>query len=93
MEKELVEKEANLKADLLLAPHHGSRSSSSAPFIAAVDPRVVVVSSGRSLRGHYFDQGHRLAWEESGRTVLATAELGTVTITTDGTRIFINENP
>ncbi|MCL7489528.1 MAG: DNA internalization-related competence protein ComEC/Rec2 [Desulfobulbaceae bacterium] len=93
MEKELVEKGANLKADLLLAPHHGSRSSSSAPFMAAVDPRVVVVSSGRSVRGHYFDGGHRLAWEEAGRTVLATAELGTVTITADGTRLFINEKP
>lgn len=88
-EDQLLRAGKNLAADVLLAGHHGSRGSSSAPFIAAVDPRVVVVSSGRSVRGHYFDQGHRQAWEESGRTVLATAELGSVTITTDGTNIFI----
>jgi competence protein ComEC len=78
-----------IRANVLLAGHHGSRGSSSTPFIGAVDPQIVVVSSGRNVRGHYFDQGHRQEWEESGRTVLATAEQGTVTITTDGTSIFI----
>ncbi|MFA5679288.1 MAG: DNA internalization-related competence protein ComEC/Rec2 [Pseudomonas sp.] len=42
-----------LSADLLLAPHHGSRSSSSYAFIRAVDPRWVVFSAGRhSQYGH-----------------------------------------
>lgn len=35
-----------LGADWLLAPHHGSRSSSSAPFIAAVAPQAVLLSRG-----------------------------------------------
>lgn len=35
-----------LAAQLLLAPHHGSRSSSSYAFIRAVDPRWVVFSAG-----------------------------------------------
>lgn len=35
-----------LDADWLLAPHHGSRSSSSAAFVAAVAPRAVLVSRG-----------------------------------------------
>jgi competence protein ComEC len=43
----------NLKADVLLVPHHGSRSSSSAPFIAAVAPRWAVVTAGyRNRFGH-----------------------------------------
>lgn len=43
----------NLAADVLLAPHHGSKSSSSYAFIRAVDPRWVVFSAGRySQYGH-----------------------------------------
>lgn len=36
----------NLSAELMLAPHHGSRTSSSYAFIRAVDPRWVVFSAG-----------------------------------------------
>ena len=42
-----------LTADVLVAPHHGSRTSSSYAFIRAVDPRWVVFSAGRhSQYGH-----------------------------------------
>lgn len=39
----LARDEAALQADLLLAPHHGSRSSSTPAFVAAVAPRQVIV--------------------------------------------------
>jgi competence protein ComEC len=53
-ESRLVERGASfLKADVLLVPHHGSRSSSSREFIAAVAPRWAVVTAGyRSRFGH-----------------------------------------
>jgi competence protein ComEC len=41
--KQLGEK---LNSDILLAPHHGSRHSSSEPFIEAVSPKWVVFSAG-----------------------------------------------
>jgi len=42
-----------LRADVLLVPHHGSRTSSSAAFIAAVAPRWAVVPVGyRNRFGH-----------------------------------------
>lgn len=42
-----------LQATVLLAPHHGSKTSSSAEFLAAVDPQVVVVQAGyRNRYGH-----------------------------------------
>lgn len=43
----------SLRADLLLVPHHGSRTSSSAAFIDAVQPRVALIQAGyRSRYGH-----------------------------------------
>ncbi|HVJ13481.1 MAG TPA: DNA internalization-related competence protein ComEC/Rec2, partial [Burkholderiales bacterium] len=43
----------NLKADVLLVPHHGSRTSSSDGFLAAVAPRWAVVPAGyRNRFGH-----------------------------------------
>ncbi|MDD0836997.1 DNA internalization-related competence protein ComEC/Rec2 [Curvibacter sp. HBC61] len=45
-----------LAADWLLVPHHGSRTSSSLPFVAAVSPRVAVVQAGyRNRFGHPAD--------------------------------------
>lgn len=44
---------AALKADVVLVPHHGSGGSSSAPWVAAVAPRLAVVSAGhRNSFGH-----------------------------------------
>ena len=44
---------SNLRADLLMAPHHGSRTSSSAALLEAVQPRAVVVQAGyRNRFGH-----------------------------------------
>lgn len=36
----------DLKADILILGHHGSKSSSSSPFLAAVQPKRAVVSAG-----------------------------------------------
>lgn len=47
IEMQLVEKHANkLQSDILVAPHHGSNSSSSAIFIQHVAPRYAVFTQG-----------------------------------------------
>lgn len=52
-EKALLRSGQTLQADLLVAPHHGSRTSSSAAFLAAVAPRGVVIQAGyRNRYGH-----------------------------------------
>ena len=52
-ELRLVAQGAPLGADVLLVPHHGSRTSSSAEFLDAVAPRWALVQSGyRNRFGH-----------------------------------------
>ena len=42
-----------LRADVLLSPHHGSRTSSTPDFVAAVRPRLVIhPAAWRSSFGH-----------------------------------------
>lgn len=53
-EIELVRKYAQqLSADIIVAPHHGSRSSSSAAFIQHVSPRFVLFASGYQNRYNF----------------------------------------
>jgi competence protein ComEC len=52
-ERQLIARQAPLRADLLLVPHHGSRTSSSSDFLAAVQPRWALVQAGyRNRFGH-----------------------------------------
>jgi competence protein ComEC len=44
---------APLRADLLLVPHHGSKTSSTPAFLDAVQPRLALVQAGyRNRFGH-----------------------------------------
>ncbi len=77
----LLEREgAALRADVLLAPHHGSRTSSTAAFLAAVKPRVIIVPVGyRNRFGH--PKADVLArYVASGAEVLRTDRDGAVHI-------------
>jgi competence protein ComEC len=49
-EAALLGRERQLDADVLLVPHHGSRTSSTQDFIDAVAPRVALVSVGHRNR-------------------------------------------
>lgn len=52
-EQALLARGVPLKADLLLVPHHGSKTSSSAGFLDAVQPRTALVQAGyRNRFGH-----------------------------------------
>jgi competence protein ComEC len=52
-ELRLVGEGAPLRADVLLVPHHGSKTSSSPEFLDAVKPSIALVQSGyRNRYGH-----------------------------------------
>ncbi len=53
VERALIASGVDLSADILKVPHHGSKSSSTREFIAAVDPIVAVIQAGKdNLHGH-----------------------------------------
>lgn len=46
-ESGLVDQNAEVQADVLIVPHHGSKTSSSPSFLDAVNPSVAIASTGR----------------------------------------------
>ena len=69
---------------VLKVPHHGSRTSSSAMFIAALQPDVAVVSAGRTNSFGHPDPDVLARYRSAGTTVLRTGDVGAVSICTDG---------
>ncbi len=65
-----------LRVDLISVPHHGSSSSSSAEFLAAVSPRWAVVSSGWGNRWGFPRPDVMARYAERKVQVLQTAEQG-----------------
>ncbi len=80
---------ASLRADVLKIGHHGSATSSSPGFVAAVSPRVAIVSVGaRNRFGH--PRAETLATlAAAGVEVLRTDREGAISVTTDGVAIRV----
>ena len=74
---------ADLRATILKVPHHGSRTSSSPPFLAAVAPKVAVVSLGYHNRFH-FPAGEVLErYHDADVTLLRTDNDGAISADVD----------
>lgn len=86
-EQELVGLAGNrLKSDILVVPHHGSKTSSTPRFLACVDPSIAVISSGKKKAGLPHETVLRHYKARSCR-VFRTDRHGAITIITDGTRL------
>jgi competence protein ComEC len=80
-EAELVKRgAAALAVDVLLVPHHGSRTSSSAEFLAAVRPAVAVVAVGYRNRFRHPEAGVLQRFFTLGAKVFRTDRDGAVTV-------------
>jgi competence protein ComEC len=89
VERKLSASGPSLGAMVLKAPHHGSSTSSSEPFLTAVDPQVAVVSVGADNRfGHPAPEVLR-RYAEYSIPVLRTDELGSIEFITDGERLWV----
>lgn len=88
LEKEMLQ--YDVKATVLKAGHHGSNTSSSEEFIQAVKPEVAILSYGEDNKyGHpHAEVVDRL--QAIGSKIYATADLGTITVSTDGVNYTVN---
>jgi competence protein ComEC len=84
LETALVGEGRDLRADLLKIGHHGSRTSTSAPFLRRVSPRVGVISVGRTNPWGHPDVEVVKRLEDAGVEVYRTDRDGAVRFTTDG---------
>ncbi len=69
-----------IAADVVLLPHHGSRTSSSASLVAAVSARLGIASAGFGNRWGMPSAEIVARWRAAGTTVLTTADVGAVTV-------------
>lgn len=87
-ERRLLASGADLRADLLLAPHHGSGGSSSEPFIRAVAPAAIAVQVGFLNRyGHPAAEARR-RWGGVGAAVWRTDRDGALHWRDDDPRVL-----
>ena len=76
-------------AAVLKVPHHGSRSSSTPEFVAAVAPRLALVSAGfRNRNGHPHPEVVE-RYRRAGIELLRTDLDGTIEVATDGSRVWV----
>jgi len=87
VETKLVMSGLSLKSDVLEIPHHGSAASSSLPFIAAVRPRLAIVSAAE---GHLKNVPSPLTlarYAAFSVPVLRTDRQGLIEVRSDGRKI------
>lgn len=92
VEQKLINSSQVLEADILKIGHHGSKTSTSEEFLAAVNPKIAVISCALGN-----DYGHpdsivleRLA--ERNIKVYRTDKQGTISFTSDGKRILASKS-
>ncbi|OQY06987.1 MAG: DNA internalization-related competence protein ComEC/Rec2 [Desulfobacteraceae bacterium 4572_123] len=90
-EKELVGiYGADLESSVLVAPHHGSKTSSTDMLLVKTDPDAVVISAGWNNRFHFPHQAVLKKYQTRGCRIYRTDLNGAVTITTDGRMLDID---
>ena len=89
-EKQILAEGEPLSSVFLKVPHHGSKTSSTEPFLAAVQPRVAVVSVGlNNVYGHPSESIVQ-RYAEDGIRLLRTDRDGAVTVSSDGRSIAVH---
>jgi competence protein ComEC len=91
-EFDLIQTGQLIKSTVLKVGHHGSRTSTTQAFLDAVDPALAIVTTGiKNQFGHpHEDVIERLNEQLSPENVYVTRDNGTLTVTTDGERVWVS---
>lgn len=88
-EKALLASGIDLRSDVLKAGHHGSAASTSAELLAAVRPRLVLVSAGEGNTYGFPSPAFLARCDRAGAVVLRTDLDGAVEVLEDGRRLRV----
>lgn len=86
----LLRNRLQFDADILLAPHHGSKTSTGPAFLQAVNPKFIVVSASQRRYGRFPDSEHVRTWRQRDIQVLITGQDGTVECISDKKRLRVS---
>ena len=92
-EEAMVESGLDLKADVLKAGHHGSSTSTSDAFLAAVNPDYAVISCGKDNSYGHPHQETMDKLNAADISIFRTDEQGTVVAVSDGSSITWSSAP
>ncbi len=89
-ERELVETSGtDLKSTVLLAPHHGSRTSGSKIFLESVNPEYLVISVGWKNRFHLPNSKKLKEYQSRQIPIFRTDMNGAIVFSTDGKILYV----
>ncbi len=88
-EKDMLASGADLRSDVLLVGHHGSKSSTSAVFLTKVNPKYAVIQSGADNKYGHPTQTVLKRLQKQGVQVYRNDKQGTVEFITDGQQFEI----
>jgi competence protein ComEC len=92
-EERLVERYgATLHAAVLKVAHHGSKTSSTPEFLAAVHPRLAIISVGAGNSYGHPSAETLAALARAGVAVMRTDRAGTIVVRTDGHRVVLADS-
>ncbi|MGB8855251.1 MAG: DNA internalization-related competence protein ComEC/Rec2 [Burkholderiales bacterium] len=85
-EAELLQRESDIRADVLVAPHHGSKTSSTPEFVDAVGATNVIFTVGYRNRFGHPKQEVVERYAEVGANIFRSDEDGAVLVKFDGAK-------
>ncbi|MBP2637497.1 MAG: comEC 1 [Firmicutes bacterium] len=91
-EARMLKKDAStLKSVVLKSGHHGSRTSSSVPFLQAVSPEAAIISLGANNEYHHPHPSTLKKYQDKKIAIYRTDKDGTVTVSSDGKNYTITK--
>lgn len=88
-EAQILSEGVSLTSDFLKVPHHGSKTSSTDAFLAAVQPHIAAVSVGANNAYGHPSPGVVQHYATDGIDLLRTDRDGAITVSSDGHKLAV----
>ena len=89
-ERDVLNTDFDLQADVYKASHHGSYTSNTKKFLRAVDPSIAIISSGKDNDYGYPHREILSLFEQMRIQVYRTDESGSIIVSTNGRDIKVS---